>query len=83
MTETETWADFVVSATLVAVIVTLVFAVTVGAVKTPAVVIVPWDACHVTVLGVALVTVAVNVCVCPEASVADVGEIVTVTAVAG
>ena len=60
VTDTDTLADLVESATLVAVTVTFVLAVTAGAVNKPALVMLPEDAVHVTAVLVALLTVAVN-----------------------
>jgi hypothetical protein len=62
-----------------AVIVTVVFALTVGAVKSPELETVPEVADHVTAVFVLPVTVAVNWRVAPEATVADVGEMLTAT----
>ena len=70
-------ADLVLSATLVAVIVyvSAVF----GAVYSPALVIVPPVADQVTAVFDVPLTVAVNCCVAPVASVATVGLMLTVT----
>ena len=77
VTVTVAEADFVVSATLVAV--TVYVPAVAGAVYRPAVVIVPPVALHVTLVLVVPVTVAVNCCVPPVASDAEVGLIVTAT----
>ena len=67
-------ADFVVSAWLVALTVTVVVVVTVGAVKRPALEIVPALVDHVTAVFVEPVTVALNCWVPPDATVVEVGE---------
>jgi len=67
-------ADFVVSAWLVAVTVTVVVDVTEGAVKTPVVEIVPAEAAQVTAVFVEPLTVAVNCWVLAEDTVELVGE---------
>ena len=72
-------ADLDVSAALVALTVTVVSVVTVGAVNNPEALIVPAVADQVTVLFVLLLTVAVNCCVPPDAIVALVGDTVTLT----
>lgn len=70
--------DLVVSVLLVAVIVAVVVVTGVGAVYTPADVMVPTDAVHVTpALAESAVTVAANVCVAPATSVAVGGLTVT------
>ena len=74
---TEAVADLVVSATLVALTVPMVFAVTVGAVNKPVLETVPIVADQVTDVFVAFETVAVNCWAPPDVTVADVGEIVT------
>jgi hypothetical protein len=79
-TVTAALADFVESATLVAVTVTVLSAVTVGAVKSPALVIVPAVAVHVTPVFPVFSTCAVNCCMAPELTVAVVGETVTAMA---
>jgi hypothetical protein len=73
-------ADFVVSATLVAVRTTLVVFVTVGAVYRPLEETVPTEAVQVTAVFEVFVTVAVNCEVAPEFTFALVGEIVIPTA---
>jgi len=60
VTVTVAKSDFVLSAIKVAVTVTSVFAVTVGAVNSPVAVTVPELAVHVTVVFEALDTTAVN-----------------------
>src|SRR5438552_19074589 len=70
-------ADLVASATLVAVTIAVVFDVTVEAVYSPELLIVPFVAVHVTAVLVVPVTVAVNCCVPPDATVALVGEMET------
>ncbi len=62
---------------LVAVTVTVVCALTVGAVNNPEAVMVPAEAFQYTALLVAPVTVAVNCWVAPELRLADDGETVT------
>ncbi len=74
VTVTVAEADFVVSATEVATTVTIVEAVTVGALKSPVLEIVPAEADQVTEVFVLPVTVAVNCWVPPEGTVAEVGE---------
>jgi len=67
-------ADFVVSVLLVAVTVAEVPVITAGAVYTPAEVIVPLEAVHVTpALAPSAVTVVVKVCVAPPIRVTVVG----------
>ena len=72
-------ADLDVSAALVALTVTVVSVVTVGAVNNPEALIVPAVAVQVTVVFVLLLTVAVNCCVPPDAIDALVGDTVTLT----
>ena len=72
-------ADLVASATLVAVTIAVVFDVTVEAVYSPELLIVPFVAVHVTPVLVVPVTVAVNCCVPPDRTVAEVGEMETET----
>jgi len=79
VTVTVALADFVVSATLVALTVPVVFAVTVGAVNKPVLETFPIVADQVTDVFVAFETVAVNCRAPPDIIVADVGEIVTAT----
>jgi len=79
VTETVALADLVVSATLVAVTVTLVPAATPTRDKSPEVEIVPADVVQVTAVLELPVTVAVNCSVPPEATDAEVGEMVTLT----
>jgi len=67
-------ADFVVSAWLVALTVTVVVVVTVGAVKRPALEIMPPLVDHVTAVFVEPATVALNCWVPPDGTVANVGE---------
>jgi hypothetical protein len=76
-------ADWVLSATLVAVIVTLIIEPTLGAVNNPLVEMVPFEACQVTAVLDVLFTVAENCCVAPPRRLADAGVIETDTAVAG
>ena len=71
---------FVGSATLVALTVTVVLAETVGAVNNPELDMLPAVADQVTEVLVEPVTVAVNGCVPPDATVAEVGAIATCTA---
>ena len=82
-TVTMACADCVLSATLVAVTVTLVVAVTLGAVNMPLGEIVPFEADQATERFEALLTVAENCCVAPPTRLADAGVIETETAVAG
>jgi hypothetical protein len=74
-------AVFVVSVLLVAVMVALAAATGVGAVYTPAEVMLPTEAVQVTpgVVVPSLVTAAVKVCVCPAARVAVPGVTLTET----
>ena len=81
LTATDALDFFVVSAALVAVTVTLVLLLTVGAVNIPALEMLPAVADQVTVVLLVPCTVAANCCVLPEASVELVGETVTLTAV--
>lgn len=67
-------ADFIVSAWLVAVTVTVVVDVAEGAVKTPIVEIVPAEAAQVMAVFVEPLTVAVNCWVLAENTVELVGE---------
>jgi len=83
VTVTLAEADLVVSALLTAFTVTLVFAVTLGAVNSPAVEIDPAVADHVTPVFVEPLTVALNCCVLPEATVALAGETETATSPGG
>ncbi len=75
VTVTADNADFVVSAWLVAVTVTVVVETTDGAVKSPLLEIVPAEDAHVTAVFVEPLTVATNCCVVPEDSVSLVGVI--------
>ena len=77
--ETVALADFVGSATLVAVTVAVVPEVTFGAVYRPALETVPAVADHVTEVLALLVTVAENCCVPPDTTVVEVGEMETAT----
>ena len=70
---------FVGSATLIAVTLTVVGAVTLGAVNNPLLVIVPPVAVQVTAVFELLLTVAVNCWVAPEMRVDEVGETTTPT----
>jgi hypothetical protein len=79
-TVTAAVADFVGSATLVAVTETVVVVVTLGAVNMPWPEIVPFVADQVTPLRLVLVTVALKGCVSREFKVALVGLIDTLTA---
>ena len=72
-------ADLVGSATLVAVTENVVVLETVGAVKRPAVEIVPPLAVHLTAVLVLPVTASVNCLLPPELTVVVVGEMVTET----
>ena len=67
------------SALLVAVTVTVVFLVTCGAVNIPPSLTLPDDADQVTLVFELPFTVALNCCVLPDATVAVVGETLTVT----
>jgi hypothetical protein len=75
-------ADFVGSAVLVAVTVALVFAVTLGAVYRPLLLIFPVEADHVTATFDVLVTWAVNCSVPADVTLVLAGVTVTPTAVA-
>jgi hypothetical protein len=79
VTVTEAEAEELVFAWLVAVTVTLVAEVTVGAVKSPVPEMVPAVADQVTEVFLEPVTVALNCWVPPELSVTVVGEMVTET----
>lgn len=85
LTETEACALCDGSATLVAVTVTTLVAVTAGAVNMPVDEIVPFEADQVTELFEVLLTVAENCWVAPEEMLADFGamETETATCVAG
>ncbi|HZP17350.1 MAG TPA: hypothetical protein VFB00_05260 [Terriglobales bacterium] len=83
LTFTAALAFFVVSAALVAVMVTLVLLVTLGAVNRPLLEMDPAVADQVTDVLVAPCTEAVNCCVAPELTVADDGETDTLTLGAG
>jgi len=74
-------ATFVESAVLVAVMVACSVEVTVGAVNNPDAEIVPTFAVQVTVVLLALFTVAANCCTPPESIVAVTGSIVMLTAI--
>ena len=76
---TDTLADafFVVAATLVAVTVTVVVVLTVGALNSPVEETEPALADHVTAVWLVLLTVAENCCDPPDATVALVGETAT------
>ena len=76
-TETLALAFFVVFALLVAVIVTFVDVVTVGAVKRPLLETEPADADHVTAVLLVPCTLALNCCVFPEVTLALLGDIAT------
>jgi hypothetical protein len=76
-------ATAVVSATLVAVTVTLVEELTDGAVNRPTVEIVPALTCQVTAVLLVEVIVAVNCCFVPEETVAVAGERLIATLVDG
>ena len=78
-TVTVALAYLVGSATLVAVTVTVVFAVTVGALNSPVVLTVPAVADHVTAVLLVFVTWAENCWLPPETTVAVVGETETLT----
>jgi hypothetical protein len=79
MTVTVALADFVVSATLVAVTTTEVVDVTIGAVNNPLAETLPAEVVHVTAVFDVFETVAVNCAVAPELSDVLVGEMVTLT----
>jgi hypothetical protein len=79
VTVTEERANLVASATLVAVMVAVVDAVTLGAVNIPPLLIVPLLAVQTTAVFAVLVTVAVNCCVPAEVTVDEVGETTTLT----
>ena len=79
VTVTDAIADFVVSATLVAVMLTGVSALTDGAVNNPELEIDPWLVVQVTAVLPVPVTVAENCCVAPDATVALLGETDTAT----
>jgi hypothetical protein len=81
VTATEALAFLVGSAALVAVTVTVVLVLTVGAVKSPPLVIEPALANQVTAVLVVPKTAAENCCAPPDATVALVGEILTLTLV--
>ncbi len=81
-TVTEAVAYFVGSATLVALTVTVVFVVTVGALNKPELLTVPAVADQVTAVLLLFVTWAENCWLPPDATVAVVGETETVTAAA-
>jgi len=80
LTVTEERADFVASATLVAVMVAVVDVVTLGAVNIPLLLIAPLLAVHTTAMFELFVTVAVNCCVPAETMLDEVGETATLTA---
>jgi hypothetical protein len=81
-TVTVALAYLVGSATLVALIVTVVFAVTVGALNNPVLLTLPAVADQVTAVLLVFVTWAENCWLAPEATVAVVGEIETFTGAA-
>ena len=83
VTVSMAWADFVLSATLVAVIVAVVVDTTLGAVNRPLGETVPLEADQVTAVFEALLTVAENCCVSPEARLAEVGVMEIETAGSG
>ena len=83
MTVTVAVADFVGSATLVAVTVIVVPLVTEGAVKRPPVEMVPALAVQLTAVSLLPETVSVNCLVPPELTVAVIGEMPTETDCAG
>ena len=78
-TVTEAWADLVRSATLVAVMVAFVDELTLGAVNTPSVEIVPPFALQLTPVFEVLLTVAANRWLPPDGRLDEVGETVTLT----
>jgi hypothetical protein len=80
LTVTEARANLVASATLVAVMVAVVDAVTLGAVNIPPLLIVPLLAVHTTPIFEVFLTLAVNCCVPAEVTLDEVGETVTLTA---
>jgi hypothetical protein len=80
LTVTEERANLVASATLVAVMVAVVDAVTLGAVNIPPLLIVPLLAVHTTAVFEVFLTVAVNCCVPAEVTLDEVGETATLTA---
>lgn len=80
VTVTVACPDTVGAETLVAVIVALVFAVTVGASYNPVLLMVPTEAVQVTTLLEALLTTAENCLLPGDATVVVAGETVTTTA---
>jgi hypothetical protein len=80
VTDTLAEAFLVVSATLVAVTVTVVVLLTVGAVNKPPEETDPALADQVTPVWLVLLTVAVNCCVPPDCTEALVGEMATLIA---
>ncbi len=80
-TDTVAVADLLGSATLVAVTEIVWFAVTAGAVYSPVLVIVPFEADQMTLLLGVFVTFAVNCCVSAENTLGWAGETETCTAV--
>ena len=83
VTVTVACADFVVSATLVATTVAVVDELTLGAVNTPLLEIVPPLADHITPVFELLVTVAVNCSVPAELTLDETGETETPTVAGG
>jgi hypothetical protein len=79
VTVTMALADLVVSATLIALTVMVVFAVTVGALNNPVLLTVPAVAVQVTAVLPVFVTWAENCRLPPEATVAVAGEMETFT----
>ena len=79
LTVTEERANLVASATLVAVMVAVVDAVTLGAVNIPPLLIVPPLAVHTTAVFEVFATVAVNCWVPSERMLDEVGETATLT----
>jgi hypothetical protein len=82
-TVTDAWADLVLSATLVAVMVAVVDELTLGAVNTPSPEIVPPLALQLTPVFEVLLTVAANRWLPPASRLDEVGETATLTAVGG
>jgi hypothetical protein len=82
-TVTEEWADLVLSATLVAVIVAVVDELTLGAVNTPSLEIAPALALQLTPVFDVFVTEAAKRWLPPDTRLDEVGETATLTATAG
>ena len=82
-TETVACADLVVSAMLRAVTVAVVEEVTLGAVYSPLLEIVPLVADQVTPVFEVLLTVAMNCCVAADSKLLEVGDTDTLTVAGG